>query len=296
MQQHELAFKDYVLGMKYKDIAEKYNVSVETVKSWRKRHGWSRDKAPKKGAPIAPLKKKKGCTPKNKGKPVNEEPDEELSEQEQLFCYHFVRTHNMTQAALLAGYGKGDKHSAQVLGSRLYHRPRVRQEIDRLHELFREELHVDIQDFLAYCMKVIGADIGDYLKFGRKDVPVMGQLGPAIDPKTRKPINRTMNFVDLVNSNMIDTSVIEEVKQGKDGISIKLVDKKWAWEQLTKYFDWLPDQWKRQLEENRLKVAQDKLAIEKARIGDDDEAGEEDNSFIEALAGKVPEVWNDAKE
>lgn len=35
--------------MKYKEIAEKYGVSLNTVKSWKKRHGWSREK----GAPSA---------------------------------------------------------------------------------------------------------------------------------------------------------------------------------------------------------------------------------------------------
>lgn len=34
--------------MKYKDIAEKYEVSINTVKSWKKRYGWNRDRcAPK---------------------------------------------------------------------------------------------------------------------------------------------------------------------------------------------------------------------------------------------------------
>ncbi|MFT4430783.1 phage terminase small subunit [Bacillus velezensis] len=41
------AYKDYVKGMKYKDLAEKYGVSVNTIKSWKQRHGWER----KKGAP-----------------------------------------------------------------------------------------------------------------------------------------------------------------------------------------------------------------------------------------------------
>lgn len=41
------AEKDYVKGMKYKDIAEKYGVSINTVKSWKKRYGWNRER----GAP-----------------------------------------------------------------------------------------------------------------------------------------------------------------------------------------------------------------------------------------------------
>ena len=35
----DLAYKDYLAGMKYKDIAEKYKVSINTVKSWQKRNG-----------------------------------------------------------------------------------------------------------------------------------------------------------------------------------------------------------------------------------------------------------------
>lgn len=55
---HKLAEKDYVKGMKYKDIAEKYKVSINTVKSWKRRHGWERNK----GAPN-----QKGVHTKNKG-------------------------------------------------------------------------------------------------------------------------------------------------------------------------------------------------------------------------------------
>lgn len=44
MDNHIKAEKDYVKGMKYKEIAEKYNVSINTVKSWKQRYGWSRKK------------------------------------------------------------------------------------------------------------------------------------------------------------------------------------------------------------------------------------------------------------
>ncbi|WBX79944.1 phage terminase small subunit [Virgibacillus salarius] len=44
---HKLAEKDYIKGMKYKDIAAKHGVSINTVKSWKRRYGWQR----KKGAP-----------------------------------------------------------------------------------------------------------------------------------------------------------------------------------------------------------------------------------------------------
>lgn len=59
-----LAEKDYINGLKYKEIAEKYDVSLNTVKSWKTRHGWSRDK---KGVHT---KAEKVCTHKG-GQPGN---------------------------------------------------------------------------------------------------------------------------------------------------------------------------------------------------------------------------------
>ena len=57
----ELAYEDYKKGLKRKEIAEKYNVSINTVKSWKTRH-WN--KMDKKGG--APPKKKKGAPLGNK--------------------------------------------------------------------------------------------------------------------------------------------------------------------------------------------------------------------------------------
>lgn len=39
----ELAYRDYLKGMKYKEIAEKYGVTINTVKSWKTRYKWSKD-------------------------------------------------------------------------------------------------------------------------------------------------------------------------------------------------------------------------------------------------------------
>ena len=56
---YELAENDYMNGMKYKDIAAKYNVTINTVKSWKQRYSWSKDK--KKGVHT---KDEKVCTQK----------------------------------------------------------------------------------------------------------------------------------------------------------------------------------------------------------------------------------------
>jgi Uncharacterized conserved protein len=38
----EQAKKDYLKGIKYKELAEKYNVSLNTIKSWKQRYKWER--------------------------------------------------------------------------------------------------------------------------------------------------------------------------------------------------------------------------------------------------------------
>jgi uncharacterized protein YjcR len=53
-------------GMKYKDIAEKYGVTINTVKSWKTRYKWSKDKI--KGVHT---KNEKGVHTKRGGQPGN---------------------------------------------------------------------------------------------------------------------------------------------------------------------------------------------------------------------------------
>lgn len=71
----DLAYKDYQNGMKYKNIAEKYDVSLNTVKSWKQRYNWERKKKSestqntKNGAykeTEKNTKRKKGAQPGNK--------------------------------------------------------------------------------------------------------------------------------------------------------------------------------------------------------------------------------------
>lgn len=55
MKKYELAFEDYEKGVKYKDIAEKFGVSLSTVKSWKSRH-WNNMKVATNDGKVATLK------------------------------------------------------------------------------------------------------------------------------------------------------------------------------------------------------------------------------------------------
>ena len=65
----DLAFEDYCAGMKYKDIAEKYNINLSTIKSWASRY-WKKlqpntKKVATKEVKKLQLKKLKSCNLEN---------------------------------------------------------------------------------------------------------------------------------------------------------------------------------------------------------------------------------------
>lgn len=74
MDNYKLAEIDYSDGMKYKDIAAKYDVSINTVKSWKKRHEWFRGRGAHKDKGVHT--KRGGAMPGNshaKGNKGNKE-------------------------------------------------------------------------------------------------------------------------------------------------------------------------------------------------------------------------------
>jgi phage terminase small subunit len=84
----------------------------------------------------------------------------------------------------------------------------------------------------------------------------MGAFGPVYEGEgdNKKPVMKTINYVDFMESGSIDGTLISEVRQGRDGVSIKFHDKMKALEKLDKYLDLLPDHHKRMIEEEKLKL------------------------------------------
>lgn len=217
-EKEKLAQKDYKAGMKYKDIAEKYKVSLDTVKSWKRRFSWSREKPAHKN-----------CTQKKCAEKLFEAADEnaELTEKQKLFCVFYAEKFNATQAYLKA-YG-GKKNVAGVSAHELLKKSKIQAEIQRLKNEMRKHYNFGFEDYVRELLKIVGGDIGDYVKFGRRDEEIV--INKKGDTVTKK-----VNFVDLAESDAVDTSVISEIKQIKGDISIKLADKSFAVKELARIF------------------------------------------------------------
>lgn len=257
-------------GMKYKDIAEKYGTTINTVKSWKKRYAWNR----KGGAP----KRAKGCTQNKKSATTPQLivydgtketlQNEELTPEQRLFCIYYIRTFNATQSYQKA-YGC-TYNSAMVNGPRLLSNTRVKNEVDRLKEIKRQQIILETDDIVELQMRIAFADIGDYVTFG----------------------NNGTNWVNIASSKNVDTQIIQEVKEGQSGVSIKLADRQKAIDWLTTHFMMNPmDEHRTEFDKKRLELEYLKLD---AQIKADEVADEDpEDNFLEALNAAATEVWGD---
>ncbi|MFQ6799921.1 terminase small subunit, partial [Bacillus thuringiensis] len=274
------------------DIAAELNLKPSQIRKWKSQDKW--DEQMNGNVTIAKRSVTNVKNPKTKEKLKEILEDEELTEKERLFCLYYVKYFNGTQAALKAGYSKDGAH---VQASRLLRRERVASYIKELKGELVENVFVEAMDVLKEYIKIAFADITNYVTFGQKEVPVMGMFGPMKD-EAGNEITRIINYVDLHEADMVDGSIITEVKLGKDGVSVKLADKMKALDKLSQYFDLVPDNFKRKIEEERHKIQMevqkaqiDKIKADTSRIKGDEGEEYEDDGFIDALEGKTAEVW-----
>lgn len=247
MENYEKAEQDYMAGMKYRDIAEKYGTTINTVKSWKKRYGWSRGEGAHKTEKV--------CTQKTRGAPKKTAPiddgtketlqNDDLTPEQQMFCIYYSKTFNAAQSYQKA-YGC-KYETAMVNGCLLLRNTKVREEIERLKEIKRQQIVAGADDIVELQMRIAFADIGNYMSFGQKEIT---------DPETEDTY--MISTVDLKESGNTDTQLIQEVKRGKDGVSIKLADRQKAIEWLSKYFLVHPDdKYKAEFDKKRAEVRDD---------------------------------------
>jgi len=236
----EKAYEMYKQGMKLVDIAAELNVPPGTVRRWKSTHGWDSERSGSRSERSDKEKAEK--------KPVVDDGTKEtlqnndLTPEQQMFCIYYSRTFNAAQSYQKA-YGCSYQ-TAMVNGCLLLRNTKVRAEIERLKELKRQQIVTGTEDIVELQMRIAFADIGNYLSFGQKEIT---------DPDTDETY--MISTVDLRESKDTDTQLIQEVKRGKDGVSVKLADKQKAIDWLTKYFLMHPEsKYKAEYERKRAEV------------------------------------------
>lgn len=250
--------------MLLKDIAKAVGKQDTQIRRWKSLDHWDEEL---KGNVTIP---KDNVTKQNNGieKPPKTEllpeeietlNNEELTEKQRLFCLYYVRWFNATKA-----YRKVydcDYTTAMTNGSMLLRNTKIQEHIQAIKDAKIKQAMYTAEDFFQKMMDIAYSDATDFLSFGRR-----------INEET----GLEYNYVDFLDSSEVDGTLIQEVKQGKDGCSIKLVSKEFALKWLDKHYSEATDLQKAQLEQ--LRAQTDKLTISK---GDDEQLSKVDKILEE---------------
>lgn len=188
--------------------------------------------------------------------------NEELTPERQLFCIFYSKSFNATRS-----YQKAydcDYRTALTNGPRLLGIACIKEEIMKLKEERYARSMLTKEDIFQKYMDIAFADITDFLEFGSDQ----------IDTDSGDVISK--NFVHFRNHTTVDGTLIGEVKQGKDGASIKLPDRMRALQWLSDHMGWATELQQAQLAQIRAKT--DKFTIAK---GEEDQLSKVDKILEE---------------
>lgn len=202
----------------------------------------------------------------------------ELTDKQRLFCIYYVRCFNAVKA-----YQKAYRCSYQTAASgayRMLENDRVKSEIYKLKQNRLNREFLSEEDVFQKYMDIAFADITDYVSFGTEEVPVMSVYGPVEikNPKTgeKEILKQTANVVRFKDSTEIDGTILAEVKQGRDGASIKLADR-------MKALQWLSDHMNMATEEQKAKVEQMKARTEQIQHSGNNNESDAVQSWMDAV-------------
>ena len=266
------AKKLFLSGMKLVDISRQLDVPEGTVRRWKSTYKWESERSDKKSERSERKRAKKT----RKEKPIAEEvrmvmENPELTEKQRLFCILYVRCFNATKAYRKAYECSYDVANAE--GYKLLVKPCIKDEIQKLKQNRLNREMLDEHDIFQKYMDIAFADITDYVEFGQEEVPVMAIYGPVMvtDEKTgeKVPLKKKINTVRFLKSSDVDGTILTEVKQGKDGASIKLADRMKALQWLSEHMDMATDEQRARIA--HVKAQTDKLTGNNQEIEDMDE-------------------------
>lgn len=281
----------YLEGVKLVEIASQLNLPEGTVRRWKCTHKWDSERSDKKSERSNRKKDKKKKAAESEVEQVMKNTD--LTDKQRLFCIYYIRCFNAVKA-----YQKAYECSYDTAVSNAYRMMEndgIKNEIILLKQNRLNRELLSEEDIFQKYLDIAFADITDYLDFGTEEVPVMTLYGPVQieDSKTgeKKQLTKTVNAVYFKNSSEIDGTILTEVKQGKNGTSIKLADRMKALEWLSRHMDMATEEQKARVEQI---TAQTELLKAKAQLDDDTEVV--DDGFLEALKGTAAEDWSDAED
>lgn len=278
LKTYEQAETDYMNGFKYKEIAEKYGVTINTVRSWKTRYKWNR-----KGQKSVHTKKEKVCIQNTTSFDEVEQvvENDNLTDEQRLFCIYYVRCFNATKAYMKA---YGVKYNvAAVSGCRLLQKEKIRKCITELKQNRLNREMLSEEDIFQKYMDIAFADITDYVSFGREETAIMGPFGP-IKVKDEEgndiELKQNINVVRFKNSDEVDGTLISDINLKNS--SVKLLDR-------MKALDWLANHMDMATTEQRARIELLNVQVDRAT----GKANEDELSKVDELLMQIKKQAGD---
>lgn len=273
-------YKKHKGKIQNRKISKLLNVPEKTVSGWKCKDKWNQKMNGVLQKNTEYSESKKNVEKDAAVEEVNQAiENSELTDKQRLFCICYVRCFNATKAyqkAYECSYETAVANAYRMMGN-----DGIKKEIHNLKQSRLNREFLSGEDIFQKYMDIAFADITDYVSFGTEEVPVMSMHGPVKveNPKTgqKEILKETVNVIRFRKSSVVDGTLISEVKQGRDGVSIKLADR-------MKALQWLSDHMDLATEEQKARIG-----VLKAKAKVDDQISVEDKvaKLFEAIGGEL---------
>lgn len=192
-----------------------------------------------------------------------EEASGDLPEHYQRFCEYYVEGKNRKVALVKAGF----KDRPTSYASRLLANKKIKKYVAWLKTKALNECMVNAMDLIDAWVRIAFSDITDFVDI----YPHSIRLKPADE---------------------VDGQLVKSIKSGRDGISIELYDKMKALDNLAKYIEDMPSDWKQKLEQRRLELQEEEFELKK-KLSEIENPEKAEDGFLDAIKASAKIIWED---
>ncbi len=256
LEPREQAFADYRQGMKYKDIAEKYGVSLSAVKSWASRYWKQKDGCNQQEKKLR-LKKKKVAT---RGAPAG----------------------NQNAVGNKGGAApKGNKNAVTTGEFETLLFDCLEPEEKRL----AEAVPADKEQLLLQEIRLL--TVREHRMLRRIEDLKQAEVKPIEEDGVRRPSGMTTvkfkSGVEKGKDTVLteDEGVLGQIQRIEDALTRVQTRKQAAIDSLHRYG----------VDDARLEIELKRLDLDVRKHGEQDDEDEQDDGFLDALKGSAPEDW-----
>ena len=261
--------KQYENGATLKSLSEKYDIKLNTIKSWSSREGWKKKdkvatatKKATKQEKSKPEKKKKVSIGDKKQKAVEKVTKRlstamDLTEKEKLFCLYYIKDFNAALAVRKAGYNT-TKHS-DVMGYQMLQKEHIKKYINELREYMATDAMLDVNRLIEQYKKLAFYNIDDFVELRTVERVMKNDKGKVLRDSAGQPLTEEVEVLMLKPD--YDGQLIGELSQMDNGsIKIKMPDRMKALDKLLDYVD-IP----KQLDRDRVAMEKQKIKTEEKK-------------------------------